>query len=51
MIICYRAIIAFNKNNELTWVNSIYENHKWGDHGYICEEFYFRTRIGGTKHK
>jgi len=34
---CYKAKNVFNSNNEFTLDNSIYENHKCGDHGYRCE--------------
>ncbi len=37
--------IILNRNNQFTQDNSIYENHRCGDHGYKCENYYFRAGI------
>jgi len=41
---------CFNKNNQFICNNSIYENHKCGDHGYRCEDYYFKVRIWSIEH-
>jgi hypothetical protein len=32
-------------NNQFTSNNSIYENYRCGDHGYRCEDEYFKMGI------
>jgi hypothetical protein len=40
-----QAKIVFYRDNQFTGNNSICENHRCGDHGYKCEDYYFRVKI------